>query len=80
MRTKLKFGLAEMKGYAPKWLINTTSVVAILLTAKHYLVQGLPSMTDEIKVITGLWVDYVLNVIQVVLALAVIFTSEKNAN
>ncbi|MCB0699394.1 MAG: hypothetical protein H6551_12845 [Chitinophagales bacterium] len=78
MNRKLRFGLSQVNTYAPKWLINTTSVVAILIAAKNYLIGGLPNVPHHIKVDIGSWFDYGLNTIQFLLAIAVIFVGGKN--
>lgn len=80
MKTKLKFGLTQAGQYAPKWLINTTSVIAIVIAAKHYLIDGLPILDDGIKAIVNAWTDYILDAAQVALAIAVIFFGEHTNN
>lgn len=80
MKTKLKFGLSQSGQYAPKWLINTTSVIAIVIAAKHYLIDGLPIIDDDIKTIANAWTDYILDTAQVALAIAVIFFGEHTNN
>lgn len=77
MKTKLKFGLSQMRSYAPKWLINSTSIIALIISAKHYLIQGLPGVDNAVKILAMQWMDYALNLAQVLLALGVIFTSEQ---
>ncbi len=77
MKTKLKFGLSQVNNHAPRWMIYATSIVALLLTAKHYLIDGLPGVTEETKVILMAWLEYVLNMAQVLLALAVIFVGQE---
>lgn len=77
MNKKLRFGLSQVGEYAPKWLINTTSVMAILMTAKNYLVGGLPGVSQDVKIYIGLWFDYGLNIVQFLLAIAVIFVGQQ---
>lgn len=77
MKTKLKFGLSQAAEYAPKWMINTTSVLALLIAAKHHLINELPALSNELKPLIVAWTDYVLDTLQVLLALAVIFSGEN---
>lgn len=77
MNTNLKFGLSQVNNHAPTWLINATSIVAILITAKHFLIDGLPGLEDETKLLAKAWFEYGLNIIQVLLALSVIFLGKK---
>lgn len=78
MKRKLKFGLSQVNEYAPKWLINATSLLALVITAKHQILNGLPLLPDNTKLIVTVWVDYLLDIIQVLLAVAVIFSGEHN--
>lgn len=73
MKTKLKFGLRQSVQYAPKWIINTTSVVALFISARHYLINELPGLDEQAKLLYSVWADYILNTLQVLLAFAVIF-------
>lgn len=77
MKTKLKFGLSQVNNHAPKWIINTTSVIALLLAAKHYLIDGLPGVSDTTKKLVMAWLEYGLNLSQILLALAVIFIGQE---
>lgn len=77
MKHKLKFGLSQVNAYAPKWLINATSLLALFIAAKHQLLNGLPLLANEQKLIASAWVDYVLDAIQVLLAIAVMFFGER---
>ena len=76
MKTNLKFGLSQVRNHAPKWVINSTSIVALLIAAKHYLIDGLPGVADDTKLIVAAWFEYGLNIIQVLLALSVIFLGQ----
>lgn len=76
MKTNLKFGLAQVNNNAPNWLVYTTSIIALLLAAKHNLIDSLPGVEDSIKVHVQLWFEYVMNVVQVITALAVIFLGQ----
>ena len=76
MKTRLKFGLSQAGQYAPRWLVNTTSVITLLVAAKHYLVEGLPLLDEQAMQAVSAWVSYVLDICQVLLALAVIFFGE----
>lgn len=80
MKTQLKFGLSQAKEYAPKWLINTTSLLALMIAAKHHLISELPLFNDAIKSLAMAWVDYILDTIQVLLAIAVIFSGEHKTS
>ena len=77
MKNQLKYGLSAMKGYAPKWVINTSSVVALLITSKQWLITGMPFDMPELKEDILKWLNYFLEVVQVCLALAVIFISKN---
>ena len=77
MKTQLKFGLSQAGQYAPRWLVNTTSVITLLVAAKHYLVEGLPLLDEHAMQAVSAWVSYVLDLCQVLLALAVIFFGEN---
>jgi|GEM_PF-6908033 len=74
---KLKFGLSQVNNHAPKWLINTTALITLLIVAKQGLVNELPVLSAEAKVVTMAWVDYILDALQCVLAIAVIFSGEQ---
>jgi len=76
MKTQLKFGLSQAGQYAPRWLVNTTSVITLLVAAKHYLVEGFPLLGEDARQAVAAWVSYVLDICQVLLALAVIFFGE----
>ena len=76
MRTKLKFGLNQVNRHAPRWLINTTSVIALVIAAKHHLINNIPVLPVHAKAVTMAWIDYVLDAVQVLLAVAVIFFGE----
>ncbi len=77
MSKQLKYGLSAVNGYAPKWVINTSSVIALIIASKQIIVTGLPIDVPELKSEILKWLDYVLEVMQVCLALAVIFISKK---
>lgn len=77
METKLKFGLSQVNAHAPRWLVNITALLTLVITAKHHLVNGLPLLGDETKVIVTAWLDYILDTIQVLLAITVIFSGES---
>lgn len=77
MKTKLKFGLSQVNNHAPKWVINTTSIIALLLAAKHYLIDGLPGVSNATKQLVMAWLEYGLNLSQILLALAVIFIGQE---
>ena len=77
MKTGLKFGLSQVATHAPRWLVHTASLVGLLTVAVHYLIDGLPVGRNEIKQQVILWVNYLLDVVQVALAIAVIFTGEQ---
>lgn len=76
MKTQLKFGLSQAKEYAPKWLINATSLIALIIAAKHHLIHELPLLNTHVKALTMAWVNYILDAIQVMLAIAVVFSGE----
>lgn len=80
MKTDLKFGLSQSKQYAPKWLINTTSVIALFVSARHYLINEFPGLDEQSRLLFSNWADYLLTVLQVLLALAVIFTGTQKHN
>lgn len=80
MKNNLRFGLQQVNNTAPGWIINTTAFVALLLVAKKYLVTDLPGISDVGRHLLSEWFDYILNVIQLILALAVIFTGEAPKN
>ena len=77
MKAGLKFGLSQVEANAPRWLVHTASLVGLLTVAVHYLVDGLPIGQSEIKQQVIVWANYLLDVVQVVLAIAVIFTGEQ---
>jgi hypothetical protein len=79
MKTKVKFGLGQAMHYAPKWVINIMSVITLLLTAKHYLINDIPGLKADSKLLVMEWADYILNAAQVLLALVVIFSGEHKA-
>lgn len=80
MNTKLKFGLSQIGQYAPRWVINATSVIALLIVAKHHIIDGIPELSDALKASLNSWIDYVLDLMQVALAIAVIFFGEHREN
>lgn len=80
MVQKLKFGLAQVSEHAPRWLVYTTSVVAILMVAKDQLVMNIPDVSIHTKKLFIGWANYVLDVLQLVLAIAVIFCGQNNQN
>ena len=80
MNNNLKFGLSQVRNRAPKWVINSTSIVALLIAAKHYLVEDLPGMTTEMKQLFMSWFEYGLNITQVLLALLVIFLGQEGTH
>lgn len=80
MKQNLKFGLSQISNYAPVWVVNATSVVVLIITAKHYLIYNLPITTEEVKLIMMTWADYILDVVQVLLAVVVIFSGLQNTN
>lgn len=77
MKNKLKFGLGQAREYAPHWIINATSIVALIIAAKHYLIYSFPVASNVTKANIDAWVEYGLDIIQVLLALAVIFTGDN---
>lgn len=78
MNGKLKYGLAAISDYAPKWMVNSSSVVALLIASKHLLINGMPLDEPMLKSMILKWVNYGLEVVQVLLALAVVFVSKKS--
>lgn len=72
----LKFGLSQINSHAPKWLINTAAVLTLLIAAKHQLISGIPSLAEETKLMANAWFDYILDIVQCLLAIAVIFSAE----
>ncbi|MEZ5016977.1 MAG: hypothetical protein R2800_07980 [Flavipsychrobacter sp.] len=77
MNKRLRFGLSQVKNSAPKWVINTTSIVALLIAAKHYLIDELPGISVATKQLLMGWFEYGLNTAQVILALGVIFLGQE---
>lgn len=77
MNNNLKFGLSQVKNRAPKWVVNTTSIVALLIAAKHYLIDELPGIASHTKLLLMGWFEYTLNIVQVLLALSVIFLGQE---
>ena len=73
----LKFGLSQLSNHAPVWMVNTAAVLAVLIVAKHQLITDMPIANDIIKDRIAVWVDYVLDFAQVVLAVTIIFFGEK---
>lgn len=82
MSKKLRYGLSTgaLKGTPPKWLSMATAIVALLIVAKHQLIGDLPSGSEEFKLIVSAWYDYIMEVLQVIFALAVIFTGYDDDN
>lgn len=79
MKSKLRFGLSQVNNYAPRWLINATSLVAIAIAAKHHLINGLPLLSEPGKQLAMQWTDYLLDSVQVLLAIGVIFFGEHKS-
>lgn len=77
MNKKLKFGLSQIGSHAPLWLVNLTSLLALLVAAKHYLIAGLPVDNEQLKIELMAWTNYILDGLQVLLAMTVIFSSEQ---
>lgn len=75
---KLKFGLSQISSHPPQWLINTTAVLTLLIAAKHQLITGIPNLAEDAKLIATAWFDYILDIVQCLLAIAVIFSAEGN--
>lgn len=73
---KLKFGLGKVADNSPLWMQNATAICAILIAAKHYLVDGFPGISPEVKELANGWFDYVLNTAQVSFAILVLFTAK----
>ncbi|MCB9047165.1 MAG: hypothetical protein H6550_13615 [Chitinophagales bacterium] len=74
---KLKFGSGQINEHAPKWMINAASVLTLLVVAKDNIVNGLPGIDHAMHQIVKAWADYLLDTLQLFLALAVIFTGEQ---
>lgn len=77
MRLKLKFGLSQVNSYAPRWIINASSLIALAIAAKHHLINGLPVLSGEGKLLAMAWIDYLLDTVQVLLAIGVIFFGQQ---
>lgn len=79
MKAQLRFGLSQINKHAPLWLVNATSIVALLLVAKPLLVTNLPITSELLKKELTDWTDYLLGLIQVLLAIGVILFGEQKA-
>ncbi len=77
MRPNLKFGLSQVSSYAPRWIINASSLIALAIAAKQHLINGLPVLSGEGKLLAMAWVDYLLDTVQVLLAIGVIFFGQQ---
>lgn len=73
MKKKLKYGLSAVNKDTPKWVYYSTAIIALAISAKHHVISGLPLDNDELKGMLLEWASYVLEIAQVVLAVAVIF-------
>lgn len=76
MKQELKFGLSQVKASAPGWMVNATSLLALAIAAKHYLIGNMPMVSQHAKLMAMEWVDYLLDLAQVLMAVAVIFTGK----
>ena len=74
---KLKFGLSQAYNHAPKWVNNSMAVLVVLTSAKHFLIDGLPGLSEEAKLLAKSWFEYAVDGAQLLLALAMIFLGEK---
>lgn len=76
MSKKLSYGLKTkaVTGNPPKWLSMATAIVALLIVAKEQIIGKVPGVADTALEHISQWYDWLMNIAQVALALAVIFT------
>lgn len=76
MKTSLKFGLTQAAAPSPVWLVNTAAVVTLLVSVQTQLIDGMPGLSPMAKQAIAGWFSYTMEIIQVALAIAVIFTGK----
>lgn len=77
MAKKLSYGLKAVSGNPPKWLSMAMAIVSLLAVSKDQLIGSVPGVADTTLEHLSQWYDYLMNIAQAALGLAVIFTGYK---
>lgn len=72
--------LKNINRSSPLWLQQATGVLLLIVSAKIFLINGIPGVEDEVKQFAGEWFDYVTSVTGLGFSIAGMLTGKKTLN
>ena len=80
MKKKFSFGVKQLTKSAPIWAQKLMGLCAVLLVSKEIIIDGLPGLTPEHKILAGSWWSWGINFLNLLAAAIMALSGKKEVS